>query len=257
MRVRDNRKTGSIDDLAQEGTLALLRALKRYDCERASFKWYAIKHIRGAMVDSYRKRGKCHQGVFQIDEDDLRESDRSYTVDYELAYDIASIPMPHSERDCDIVQRILMGETGRSLADEYAITESRVSQIVHDHANSVRVWLDTDTERKTIDQYHESREKQKAWSAKLKATKAATQDMLEKYRYGVALRKEAERYTLKSIGEEYGLSQNAIWARLKAYDVEPNNEPTYTQKLEARVKELESGLDVIRLKLANLTLPRV
>jgi len=44
-----------LDDLIQEGVVALLSAIERYDPMRASFKTFVLKRIKGAMYDYLRK----------------------------------------------------------------------------------------------------------------------------------------------------------------------------------------------------------
>lgn len=79
--------------------------------------------------------------------------------------------------------------------------------------------------------------------------------MLAQYRHGVTLRREAARYTLKALGHRYGISANAVWARLSRFNVEPDPSAIpYAEILAQRVRDLEETNIALRRKIANLEL---
>ena len=253
-QVRDERRTGTVDDLVQQGVLALLRLIARYngnkrDAGGATFRWYIHQRVPGAMFDSFRKRGHQKDCLF-IDYDEPRDNYRnrsfddhiqaSYKVHYDIICDIRNFALPANTRDADIVQRAIMGEDQRALAKEYAITESRVCQIMREWYTTARAMYDDSIK-----------------DDDMKAPKGATEEMLERYRYGLFMKEESKRHTYASIGKDYGLSGNAVYARLKHFDLTPRdkhyNEHLELEKKELvdKVTELQDELNRLRRKLAN------
>lgn len=87
----------------------------------------------------------------------------------------------------------------------------------------------------------------------MKIPKSATANLLEQYRHGVALRRESERYTLKALGERFGISANAVWARLRQHNVEPDpSAQPYPAILETRVESLEAEVVTLRRTIASM-----
>lgn len=87
----------------------------------------------------------------------------------------------------------------------------------------------------------------------VKIPKSATEDLLTQYRYGLALRRESERYTLKALGIKFGISANAVWARLRQHNVEPDpSAQPYPERLAERIVELEDEVLQLRRTIASM-----
>ena len=87
----------------------------------------------------------------------------------------------------------------------------------------------------------------------MKIPKSATADLLDQYRRGVALRRESERYTLKALGARFGISANAVWARLRQHNVEPDPSTLpYPAVLECRVSALQAEVVTLRRTIASM-----
>lgn len=87
----------------------------------------------------------------------------------------------------------------------------------------------------------------------MKIPKSATAELLELYRHGVALRRESERYTLKALGTQFGISANAVWARLRQHNVEPDpSTQPYPVLLEQRVDTLRAEVVTLRRTIASM-----
>ena len=59
-----NPNSPDFDDLVQEGSIAFMRALATYDSERASFRTYAARCIKNAMLDYLRKKIRHDRSEF-------------------------------------------------------------------------------------------------------------------------------------------------------------------------------------------------
>lgn len=159
-------------DAIQEGKIGLIEAAKRFDFEKhdpsiasfdAHFKSFAYQRIRGAVVDAARKatfvrRRGIEQGIevtmVTIDRPYMGDDDGSNThsqiqlaaidSDLDLVIDFEAALSTLTEKERDIVMSMGAGITGKELAEEYGVTESRISQIATAAKNKLRDQMECD-----------------------------------------------------------------------------------------------------------------
>lgn len=62
------RQRADVDDLIQEGSLAVLRALGKFNPDRGEFRHYVLRSVRNAMRDHYNEKKKRQEDT-GLDED--------------------------------------------------------------------------------------------------------------------------------------------------------------------------------------------
>jgi RNA polymerase sigma factor (sigma-70 family) len=137
MKCERADKPTSIEDMKQEGVIALLGSLQRFECDkRAKLYAFAKRHVVGAMYDYMRaknhSRVKTPPLLISIDSDDPPSDyvKRSYNESKSLLYDLDHMLFPKKQRQRDIINRVV--ETGHQheVGNAFGITDSRVSQIM-------------------------------------------------------------------------------------------------------------------------------
>ena len=133
------------DDIEQLAYQGLIQAAQRFEPEQfdgrgdrdlnSYFKTYAYPRIRGTIIDECRKltfvrRRGLEKGLsFQFLSLDnannvsLPDINTAQRMDLELAIDRLS------DREQRVIYGFMLGSTGKEIADELGVTESRVSQI--------------------------------------------------------------------------------------------------------------------------------
>jgi len=157
LQHKPNHKYGiplEVEDIIAIGYVGLVQAAKRFDITshdpsratlNTNFKSYAYTRIRGAIIDECRKatfvrRRGLEKGIqFQMISLDLpmQSDDGDFTTWQLLSpddnpdawLDFQRIFETLTEREQRIIGGLMEGQTGRQLATEFNVTESRISQI--------------------------------------------------------------------------------------------------------------------------------
>lgn len=142
-----------MQDCIQSGLMGLMQAASRfdsseYDPERGTlqtlFRSYAYPRIRGAVIDEVRRqtfvrRRGIEQGInfvmlsmdYELSEED--GSQLAFEVGEDIDFDIwlsfSEAMDTLDERETKVMLALMAGVTGRELALDLGVTESRVSQI--------------------------------------------------------------------------------------------------------------------------------
>lgn len=139
-----------IEDIQQIGTLGLIQAAQRFSpethdtsisIEDKRFRSFAYRRIVGSILDECRKqtnsrrRDKDQQIIltsldFTQDDGTLGTYDpQSPLLDMDEWLDMRSAIGSLDDKESRIVLGLMAGESGREIAREFGVTESRISQI--------------------------------------------------------------------------------------------------------------------------------
>lgn len=123
------------DDLYQEGVIALIKLVEKYDPSQGEFARFAYKRVKGAIIDAMRRemRHLNRKTVFEPITHELTGVD-----DLAIHINLAPLFAQEKPRNAAIITRHLNGERLKDIGEEYGITESRCCQIYQRFLRRVR-----------------------------------------------------------------------------------------------------------------------
>lgn len=123
------KKHTNVEDLIQEGMVALLYALDRFDMDKETpFRPYALLAVKGKMQDILRHQ----QCTVSIDPDISVEDIADTFIDIVIQKDILNKLLPIlSKRERQVFVSIFYeGKTQQEAIEELGLTKSRISNII-------------------------------------------------------------------------------------------------------------------------------
>lgn len=154
-----------IDDCVQLGLMGLVQAARRFNIHEhdpeisslnTNFRSYAYPRIRGSILDECRRqtfvrRRGLEKGIrFQmLSFDQTHESEDGDTLHWEFGFeedpglrlDFSNALKVLTDREQTVVLKMMAGVTGRELAQEVGVTESRISQIASEARKKLEIAL--------------------------------------------------------------------------------------------------------------------
>jgi len=151
-----------IQDCVQIGLMGLMQAAQRFDDtdfdpEKGTltslFRSYAYPRIRGAVIDEVRRqtfvrRRGIERGIkFQMlsmdygvmgEDGETMLFEVGVETDSDIWIAITDAMETLDERESKIITGLMIGITGRELAADFGVTESRISQIAQEARNKLR-----------------------------------------------------------------------------------------------------------------------
>lgn len=136
-KVNGNR----FSDLVQEGTLALIRAVDKFDVNRGHrFTTYACYRIRGQMLN-YLQRVEAKAPIpIDIDTEDIDDSREFHEVEEILMLRQGLLQLPR--REAHILQELVIEcRNARELAAEMSLDVSHIYRLKKKALNKLKEWF--------------------------------------------------------------------------------------------------------------------
>ena len=155
-RNRSNyRRQGyEFEDLVQIAYEALLIATERHDLDKAPLHYFKRIYIRGYLLNALNRRLTQARATIalgtwssSISEPETFDHDRQQR--YVLAVQVREVVERFMHCDVDLTllhQHYFGGQTQRAIAEQYALTPSRVSAIIRKGRHKLRTYLTTGDE---------------------------------------------------------------------------------------------------------------
>lgn len=142
-----NRNAGpgiEVDDLVQEGSIAFVQAISRFDPSRGAALWtYAVRWVRNAMIDYVRRERRRSSAIDSsvVELDELPSGGAAGSVEGELAdheFVLVACRALSKDEHVLIVKRFYDDKDFRQIAEEMGVAVDTAFRAVRSAVESMR-----------------------------------------------------------------------------------------------------------------------